>query len=150
MHLRSFAPEPLFALAATPEGAYVAGGGRSGAVHLWESSSGRLLRSWPAHYKARASRHCAAARFRVDTCAAAEQCHEAAASGPSASLTAIPRHCAALQAVSCLAFSDGGAALVTAGEDCQVSAWLLVDVLDSAAGADLALQQVGPPPPFPL
>ncbi len=48
---RSFAPEPLAALAASPCGALVAGGGASGAVHLWAAATGRLLRSWPAHYK---------------------------------------------------------------------------------------------------
>eukprot|EP00887_Chlorella_sp_A99_P003431 scaffold7.g3431.t1 len=52
VHQRSFAPEPLAALAASPGGVFVAGGGASGAVHVWESSSGRLLKSWPAHYKA--------------------------------------------------------------------------------------------------
>ncbi len=29
----------------------MAAGGVSGAVHLWEVTSGRLLRSWPCHYK---------------------------------------------------------------------------------------------------
>ena len=50
---RSYAAEPILALACTLDGAYCAGGGPSGTVHLWEVGSGRLLRSWPAHYKVR-------------------------------------------------------------------------------------------------
>jgi len=41
----------MTALAASPNGAYLAGGGTSGTLYCWEASSGRLLRSWPAHYK---------------------------------------------------------------------------------------------------
>lgn len=33
-------------------GTFVAGGGVSGGLHLWCISTGRLYRSWPAHYKA--------------------------------------------------------------------------------------------------
>lgn len=46
-----------------------------------------------------------------------------------------------MQAVTCLAFSDSGAVLVTGGEDTMVNAWLLADVLDAIAGQQL---QVGP------
>jgi WD40 repeat protein len=53
VHLRSFAPEPLSAVACSPDGVFCAAGGASGALHLWETSTGRLLRSWPAHYKVR-------------------------------------------------------------------------------------------------
>ncbi|GFH21551.1 uncharacterized protein HaLaN_18880 [Haematococcus lacustris] len=49
---RSFAQEKLTALAASTCGALLAGGGASGTVYMWETASGRLLRSWPAHYKA--------------------------------------------------------------------------------------------------
>ena len=48
---RSYAAEPILALACTQDGTYCAGGGPSGSVHIWEAPSGRLLRSWPAHYK---------------------------------------------------------------------------------------------------
>jgi len=48
---RCFAAEPVFALAASADGCHVAGGGASGHVYLWQAASGRLLRSWPAHYK---------------------------------------------------------------------------------------------------
>ena len=48
---RSFAAEPIVAVAASPDGTHVAGGGVSGHLYLWQSSSGRLLRTWPAHYK---------------------------------------------------------------------------------------------------
>ena len=48
---RCYAAEPVLALAASPDGAHLAGGGASGALYLWETASGRLLRSWPAHYQ---------------------------------------------------------------------------------------------------
>lgn len=51
MLLRSFAPTPLASLAGSPCGGFVAGGGAGGAVNLWCAASGRLLRSWPGHYK---------------------------------------------------------------------------------------------------
>ena len=51
VHQRSFAVEPLTAVAATADGLYCAAGGVSGSIYVWEVSSGRLLRSWPAHYK---------------------------------------------------------------------------------------------------
>lgn len=51
IHQRSFPPEQITALTCTKDGAYCAAGGISGAVHLWEVTSGRLLRSWPCHYK---------------------------------------------------------------------------------------------------
>lgn len=56
VHQRCFAAEPLTAVAATADGLYCAAGGASGAAFLWEASSGRLLRTWPAHYKARIGR----------------------------------------------------------------------------------------------
>ncbi|GAB4815509.1 hypothetical protein N2152v2_002555 [Parachlorella kessleri] len=52
VHQRSFAVEPLTAVAATADALYCAAGGTSGSIYIWEVSSGRLLRSWPAHYKA--------------------------------------------------------------------------------------------------
>eukprot|EP00850_Spirogloea_muscicola_P013947 SM000097S24800 [mRNA] locus=s97:332384:335507:+ [translate_table: standard] len=50
--LRSFPLEPISCLAATGSGAFLAGGGQSGRLYLWEVASGALLRSWPGHYKA--------------------------------------------------------------------------------------------------
>ena len=48
---RSFCPEKLVAVATTADGAYIAGGGVSGALYLGEAGSGRLLRTWAGHYK---------------------------------------------------------------------------------------------------
>ena len=48
---RAFTVEPMHSLAATADGAFVAGGGASGAIYVWATGSGQLLRSWPAHYK---------------------------------------------------------------------------------------------------
>lgn len=47
---------------------------------------------------------------------------------------------AALQAITCLAWSDSGAVLVTGGEDTLVNAWLLADVLDATAGQQLQVR----------
>jgi WD40 repeat protein len=52
---RCFAAEQLRCVAASPDGALVAAGGASGRVYLWQAGSGRLLRSWPAHYRVRAA-----------------------------------------------------------------------------------------------
>ncbi|CAL5226138.1 g8957 [Coccomyxa viridis] len=49
---RCYAVEPIVAVACSPDAVYCAGGGQSGTIYLWEVPSGRLLRSWPAHYKA--------------------------------------------------------------------------------------------------
>ena len=50
---RCFAVEPITAVACSLDGIYCAGGGQSGNIYVWEVPSGRLLRSWPAHYKVR-------------------------------------------------------------------------------------------------
>lgn len=50
-HLRCFAAEQLTCVAASPDGAWCAAGGASGAAFVWETSTGRLLKTWPAHYK---------------------------------------------------------------------------------------------------
>lgn len=39
-------------LAANSEGTYIAGGGVSGEIYLWEVPTGKLLRKWHAHYRA--------------------------------------------------------------------------------------------------
>ena len=57
-HQRCFAAEQLTAVAATRDGMFCAAGGSSGAIFVWETSSGRLLRTWPAHYKVRFCRVC--------------------------------------------------------------------------------------------
>ena len=45
-------PERLVALAASPDGAHVLGGGEGGRVFLWEVAGGAMLRTWEAHYRA--------------------------------------------------------------------------------------------------
>lgn len=52
IHQRCFTQEPITALAASPNGAYIAAGGSSGSLYVWCAASGALLRGWPAHYKA--------------------------------------------------------------------------------------------------
>jgi pre-rRNA-processing protein IPI3 len=49
---RFFVGEAIGVVAASPCGALFAAGGVDGGVFLWETSTGRLLRSWPAHFKA--------------------------------------------------------------------------------------------------
>ncbi|CAM6106553.1 unnamed protein product [Calypogeia fissa] len=49
---KSYPVEPIVPLACTGEGTYLAGGGLSGRIYLWEVASGKLLRVWSGHYKA--------------------------------------------------------------------------------------------------
>lgn len=53
---RSFTQERLTALAASRDGRYLAGGGGGGSLYVWDTASGQLLRTWPAHYKVRSHR----------------------------------------------------------------------------------------------
>ena len=55
---RCFAAEQLRCVAASPDGSLVAAGGVSGRVYVWQAGSGRLLRSWPAHYRVRGATAC--------------------------------------------------------------------------------------------
>ncbi|EFJ40668.1 hypothetical protein VOLCADRAFT_108057 [Volvox carteri f. nagariensis] len=50
-HGHALLPEAVSVLAATADGHYLAGGASSGTLYLWELSSGRLVCTWPAHYK---------------------------------------------------------------------------------------------------
>ncbi|KAJ3158142.1 Pre-rRNA-processing protein ipi3 [Geranomyces michiganensis] len=45
-------PEKLSALCASHSGLYCVGGGESGRLYVWEMATGRLLRTFDAHYKA--------------------------------------------------------------------------------------------------
>ena len=47
---KSFIPEKCWSIACSKDGALCASGGDSGSVHLWDTSTGRLLLSWPAHH----------------------------------------------------------------------------------------------------
>ncbi|GLC77789.1 hypothetical protein PLESTB_000955900 [Pleodorina starrii] len=48
---RASVPETLSVLTASADGQYLVGGASSGTIYLWSVSSGRLLRTWLAHYK---------------------------------------------------------------------------------------------------
>ena len=50
--LRCFLSEPLHALSCSPDGALCAGGTPTGALLLWQTATGKLLRTWHAHHKA--------------------------------------------------------------------------------------------------
>jgi pre-rRNA-processing protein IPI3 len=52
VHERSYTPQPLVSLTSSPDGCYCVGGAEKGAIFVWETASGRLLRSWVAHYRA--------------------------------------------------------------------------------------------------
>ncbi|XP_010061738.3 protein ROOT INITIATION DEFECTIVE 3 [Eucalyptus grandis] len=52
VEVKSFPAEPILPLAANSEGTYIAGGGVSGEIYLWEVPTGKLLRKWHAHYRA--------------------------------------------------------------------------------------------------
>lgn len=48
---RCYPFEPIVPLACTKNGVYMAGGGLSGKIYLWEVSSWSLLATWVAHHK---------------------------------------------------------------------------------------------------
>lgn len=124
------------AATATQDGTYVLAGGTSGSVYVWEAATGRLLRSWPAHFKVLMQRlpaglaHCSAE--------AALQKLGVAICCPTGNHTIAAWHVTMpdpdqlflLQAVTCLACSDGGRVLLSAAQDTLVHAFVLMDVLD--------------------
>ncbi|WVZ60187.1 hypothetical protein U9M48_010240 [Paspalum notatum var. saurae] len=50
--VKSFPADPIRALIADDEGSYLIGGASNGSIFLWEVSSGELLHTWRAHYRA--------------------------------------------------------------------------------------------------
>ncbi|XP_057744343.1 protein ROOT INITIATION DEFECTIVE 3 [Arachis stenosperma] len=50
--VRCFPAETIKPLSANHPGTYIAGGGVSGDIYLWEVETGRLLKKWNAHYRA--------------------------------------------------------------------------------------------------
>ena len=48
---KSFVPEKCWSVACTSDGALCAAGGESGSLHVWDTSTGALLVSFPAHHK---------------------------------------------------------------------------------------------------
>ena len=49
---RFFVGEPVSIVAASPDGTHFAAGALSGAVYVWEVSTGALAKTWNAHFKA--------------------------------------------------------------------------------------------------
>ena len=49
---RFFVGEPVSVVAASPDGTHFAAGALSGAVYVWEVSTGALAKTWNAHFKA--------------------------------------------------------------------------------------------------
>eukprot|EP00890_Picochlorum_soloecismus_P005097 jgi/Picsp_1/5589/NSC_02948-R1_wd repeat domain 18 len=47
---KSFIPEKCWSIACSRDGALCASGGDSGTMYLWDTSTGRLLLSWPSHH----------------------------------------------------------------------------------------------------
>ncbi|TKY65025.1 ROOT INITIATION DEFECTIVE 3 protein [Spatholobus suberectus] len=52
VEVKSFPAEPIKPLAANHPGTFIAGGGLSGDIYLWEVETGRLLKKWHAHFRA--------------------------------------------------------------------------------------------------
>ncbi|KAK3028305.1 hypothetical protein RJ639_037482 [Escallonia herrerae] len=52
VEVKSFPAEPINPIVANSDGTYIAGGGVSGDIYLWEVATGQLLRKWHAHYRA--------------------------------------------------------------------------------------------------
>ena len=48
---KSFVPEKCWSIACTSDGSLCAAGGESGSIHVWDTSTGALLVSFPAHHK---------------------------------------------------------------------------------------------------
>ncbi|KAK4722754.1 hypothetical protein R3W88_012987 [Solanum pinnatisectum] len=52
VEVKSFPAEPIYPLVSNSEGTYIAGGGASGEIYLWQVATGKLLKKWHAHYRA--------------------------------------------------------------------------------------------------
>ncbi|XP_061368556.1 protein ROOT INITIATION DEFECTIVE 3-like isoform X2 [Gastrolobium bilobum] len=52
VEVKSFPAEPIKPLAANHPGTYLAGGGLSGNIYLWEVETGKLLTKWKGHLRA--------------------------------------------------------------------------------------------------
>lgn len=51
LHVKCFPPEEITAICCTVDGVYCVGGGASGSLYVWEVSTGKLLKTWNAHFK---------------------------------------------------------------------------------------------------
>nr|GLL18249.1 protein ROOT INITIATION DEFECTIVE 3 [Ipomoea trifida] len=51
VEVKSFPAEPITPLVSNADGSFIAGGGASGDIYLWQVASGRLLKKWHAHYR---------------------------------------------------------------------------------------------------
>ncbi|XP_009796052.1 protein ROOT INITIATION DEFECTIVE 3 [Nicotiana tabacum] len=52
VEVKSFPAESISPLVCNNEGTYMAGGGASGDIYLWQVATGKLLKKWHAHYRA--------------------------------------------------------------------------------------------------
>ncbi|KAK4348826.1 hypothetical protein RND71_031581 [Anisodus tanguticus] len=51
VEVKSFPAEPINPLVSNSDGTYIAGGGASGDIFLWQVATGKLLKKWHAHYR---------------------------------------------------------------------------------------------------
>ncbi|KAF3628155.1 protein ROOT INITIATION DEFECTIVE 3 isoform X1 [Capsicum chacoense] len=51
VEVKSFPAEPINPLVSNGEGTFIAGGGASGDIYLWQVATGKLLKKWQAHYR---------------------------------------------------------------------------------------------------
>lgn len=144
VHQRSFAQESLTALAASPNGAYLAAGGNSGTIYVWDTASGALLRSWPAHYKAVSCLVFSDSGGVLVSCGEdtlvcawlltevldTQRDHQAAAAAAAMSTARVePLHTWSEHTLPvtclCLGMSEGSAVLATASLDRSIKLWSL-------------------------
>ena len=135
-----FVGEPMGTIAASPDGHFFAAGSLTGAAYVWEVSTGRLVRTWPAHFKA-VSAVCFAAEGSVLVTAGEDTVVSAwslaslldPAGGGGAGGGAAPspmyswaEHSLPVTALACSGGGAGGAALVaSASADRTCKLWTL-------------------------
>ncbi|CAH9111160.1 unnamed protein product [Cuscuta epithymum] len=51
VEVKSFPSESINPLVSNADGSFIAGGGASGSIYLWQVATGKLLKKWHAHYR---------------------------------------------------------------------------------------------------